>query len=122
MRRERVLKVVLVVIGLLFLAGVYPLITSIRSGWQASRESTDPMFISLYVTLGIFLLLAARNPSAHRSVIAFGAWANLAHAAVMTVMAIHLPNERKGLLIASAMFGLIGVALLALAPRRVSTA
>ena len=54
--------------------------------------------------------------------IAFGAWANLAHAAVMTVMAIHLPNERKGLLIASAMFGLIGVALLALAPRRVSTA
>jgi len=80
------------------------------------------MFISIYVTLGIFLLFAARNPSAHRSVIAFGAWANLAHAAVMTVMAIHLPNERKGLLIASAMFGLIGVALLALAPRRVSTA
>ena len=111
MRRERVLKVVLVV-----------LVTSIRSGWQANRESTDPMFISIYVTLGIFLIFAARNPSAHRSVIAFGAWANLAHAAVMTVMAIHLPNERKGLLIASAMFGLIGVALLALAPRRVSTA
>jgi uncharacterized protein DUF6632 len=122
MRRERVLKIVLVVIGLLFVAGVYPLITSIRSGWQANREDADPMFISIYVTLGIFLLLAARNPSAYRGVIAFGAWANLAHAAVMTVMAIHLPNERKGLLIASGVFGLIGVALLAVAPKRLSTA
>jgi Family of unknown function (DUF6632) len=122
MRRERVLKIVLVVIGLLFVAGVYPLITSIRSGWQANREDADPMFISIYVTLGIFLLLAARNPSAYRGVITFGAWANLAHAAVMTVMAIHLPNERKGLLIASGVFGLIGVALLAVAPKRLSTA
>ena len=122
MHRERVLKVVLVVIGLLFVAGVYPLITSIRSGWQANREEVDPMFASIYVTLGIFLLLAARNPSAHHSVIAFGASANLAHAAVMTVMSIHLPNERKGLLMASALFSLIGVVLIALAPRRVSTA
>ena len=121
MRRERVLKVVLVVIGLLFVTGVYPLITSIRSGWQANREAADPMFISIYITLGIFLLLAARNPSAHRSVIAFGAWANLAHAAVMTVMAFHLPNERKGLLIASTIFGLIGVALLTLSPAKPSS-
>jgi len=42
------------------------------------------MMLSLYVTLGIFLLLAARNPSANRSVIAFAAWANIAHAAVET--------------------------------------
>lgn len=128
MRRERVLKVVLVLVGLVFVTGIYPLVTSVRDGWQANKEQAEPMFMSLYVTLGIFLLLAARNPSAHRSVIAFGAWANLAHGAVMTVMAIHLANERHGLLIASAVFGLIGVALLALAPakqfleERVSTA
>ena len=38
MRRERALKVVLVVVGLLFSAGVYPLMTSVRSGWQATRS------------------------------------------------------------------------------------
>jgi uncharacterized membrane protein YoaK (UPF0700 family) len=43
------------------------------------------MMLSLYVALGIFLLLAARNPSAHRSVIAFAAWSSFAHGAVMAV-------------------------------------
>jgi hypothetical protein len=116
MTRERSLKAVLVLVGLLFVAGIYPLVGSVRDTWQANKESAEPMFISLYVTLGVFLLLAARNPSAHRSLIAFGAWANLAHAAVMVVMAVHITSERKGLLIASAVFGLIGLALLALAP------
>lgn len=120
MRQERVLKVVLVLVGLFFLAGVYPLITSIREGWQANKEDATPMGISLYVMQGIFLLLAARNPSANRGVITLTAWLNIAHAAVMTVMAIHLPNERQGLLTASAMFGLIGVALIALNPAKQS--
>jgi hypothetical protein len=114
MRRERVLKVVLVLVGLFFLAGVYPLVTTIRDGWQANKEDSTPMGVSLYVVQGIFLLLAARNPSANRGVITLTAWLNLAHAAAMTVMSIHLPNERQDLLIASALFGLIGVALIAL--------
>jgi|ERR1700724_3359105 hypothetical protein len=86
MRREKLLRIVLVLVGLIFLAGVYPLITSVRDGWRANKEDALPMGISLYVTLGVFLLVAARNPSANRSVIAFGGWANIAHAAVMTVM------------------------------------
>ena len=118
MRRERVLKVVLVVIGLLFVAGVYPLITSVRSGWQANKEDAEPMALSLYVTLGIFLLVAARNPSANRGVIAFAAWLNIAHAAVMAVMSVHLPNERQDLLIAAAIFGAIGAVLILLAPSK----
>ncbi len=40
------------------------------------------MMLSLYVTLGVFLLLAIRNPLANRSVIAFTAWSSFAHAAV----------------------------------------
>jgi hypothetical protein len=118
MVRERVLKVVLVVVGLLFVAGLYPLVTSIRQGWQANKEDAEPMGISLYVTQGVFLLLAARDPLANRGVITFAAWLNIAHAAVMTVMAIHLPNERQGLLIASAVFALIGVGLIALLPSK----
>ncbi len=72
MGRERVLKVVLVVVGLFFSAAVYPLIMFL------SREPALAMMLSLYVTLGIFLLLAAREPLAHRSLIAFTAWSSFA--------------------------------------------
>lgn len=112
------LKVVLVSVGLLFSAGVFVLVGSVQRSWQANKENADPVFISLYVTLGIFLLLAARNPSAHRSLIAYAGWANIAHAAVMIMMAIHLPNERRDLLVASAIFGFIGGVLVALAPAK----
>ena len=102
----------------IFLAGVYPLIMSIREGWQANKEDSLQMGISLYVMQGIFLLLAARNSSVNHGVITFAAWLNIAHAAVMTVMAIHLPHERQDLLVASAIFGLIGFGLLALLPTK----
>lgn len=118
MDRERALKVVLVLVGLLFSAAIYPVVTSVQSGWQANKEDALPMMLSLYFTLGIFLLLAVRHPSAHRSVIAFAAWSSFAHAAVMTVMSIHLATERRDLLIAAAAFGIIGAALIALAPAR----
>jgi uncharacterized membrane protein YhdT len=116
MWRQRALKVVLVLVGLVFTAAIYPLITSVRSGWQANKEDSLPMGLSLYVTMGIFLLVAARNPSANRGVIVFAAWLNIAHAAVMTVMAVHLPNERQDLLIASAVFAGIGAVLILLPP------
>src|SRR5262249_4820829 len=60
MKRERALKVVLVLVGLLFCAAVYPLML------MAKQDPALAMMMSLYVTLGIFLLLASRNPSAHR--------------------------------------------------------
>ena len=116
MNREKALKILLILLGLLFVAGVYPLVTSVRDGWQANKEGALPMMLSLYVTLGIFLLVAARNPSANRSVIAFAAWSSFAHAAVMAVMAVRLASERGGLLGAAAVFSVIGLALIALAP------
>jgi ABC-type Mn2+/Zn2+ transport system permease subunit len=115
---ERALKIVLVLVGLVFSAGLYPLVTSVRDGWQANKESALPMMLSLYVTLGIFLLVAARNPSENRSVIAFAAWSSFAHGAVMAVMSVHLPNERRELLIGAAVFGAIGAALIVLAPTK----
>src|SRR6476620_7742512 len=81
MIRERALKVVLVVVGLIFSALVYPLMMFVR------QEPALAMMPSLYVTLGIFLLLASRNPSANRSLIAFTAWSSFAHAAVMGMQA-----------------------------------
>jgi hypothetical protein len=111
MNRERALKVVLVVVGLLFLAGVYPLLMFFR------QEPALAMMLSLYVTLGIFLLLAARNPSAHRSLIAFTAWSSFAHAAVMGVQALRNLIPR-GELIGVAALIIIGIALIALAPAK----
>ena len=43
------------------------------------------MFITFYVTLGVFLVLAARKPLGYRHVIAFAAWQSLAHSAVMAI-------------------------------------
>ena len=68
MRRERALKVVLVVVGLTFCGLAYPLIMFVK---QAPAMA---MMFSVYVILGIFLLFASRNPSANRSLIAFTAW------------------------------------------------
>ena len=111
MRRERALKVVLVLVGLLFVAAVYPLRMMLR------QEPALAMMMSLYVTLGIFLLLASRNPSANRSLIAFTAWSSFAHAAVMAVQASQNMIERRELL-GVAFFGIVGAALIALAPAK----
>jgi uncharacterized membrane protein HdeD (DUF308 family) len=116
MNRERALKIVLVLVGLLFLAGVYPVTDSL---WHANQSMyTEVMIFSLYVALGIFLLIAVRNPSANRSLIAFTAWSSFAHAAVMAVMAFQKADERRELLIAVAVLGIIGVALIVLAPAK----
>lgn len=117
MNREKALKILLVLLGLLFVAGIYPLVGSVRSSWQANKEDCLPMFLGLYVTLGIFLLLAARNPSANRSLIAFTAWSSLAHAAVMGTQAFRKLIER-GELIGVAVLVIIGVAMIALAPSK----
>src|SRR2546427_7171520 len=116
MNRERVLKIVLVLVGLLFVAGVYPLITSVRSGWKANREDTEPMGISLYVMMGIFLLIAARKPAANRGVIVFAGWLNIAHATVMAVVAVYSSRARPGFPLPPALCWVFGGGPVALAP------
>lgn len=113
MIQERALKVVLVLVGLIFLAAVYPLTMFF------GREPALAMMFSLYVTLGIFLLLAARNPSANRSLIAFTAWSSLAHASLMAVQAYRNVIERSELFGVAALV-IIGAALIALAPAKQS--
>ena len=109
MNRERALKIVLLVVGLLFTALVYPLVLFVK------QEPALAMMLSVYVTLGIFLLLASRNPSANRSLIAFTAWSSFAHAMLMAGQAFARLIAR-GELIGSAVLIVIGVALIALAP------
>ena len=118
MKRELVLKIVLVLVGLLFTAGVYPLVGSLLH--PAGSDTGDTMMLSLYVALGVFLLIAVRNPSEHRSLIAFAAWSSFAHAAAMSILGLEIPNQRVGFLVGSAVLVVIGVALIALAPAKPS--
>lgn len=111
MRRERALKIALVLIGLLFLASAYPLALFFK------HEPALSMMFSLYVTLGVFLLLAVRNPSANRGVIAFTAWSSFAHAAVMGLQALQGFVERGELWGVLALI-IIGIVLISLAPAK----
>ena len=111
MNREMALKIVLALVGLLFLALLYPLAVFMR------QEPALSMMLSLYVTLGVFLLLAIRNPLASRSVIAFTAWSSFAHAAVMGTQALRNMISR-GELMGVAVLIFIGAALIALAPAK----
>ena len=120
MSRERALKSVLVVSGLFFLAGVYPLAMSLWV-WQHVGDIV-PMFLSVYVTLGAFLLIAARNPSAYRALIMFAAWSSLAHAGVMLMQAYSDVAGRPVLFGMAAILIVIGVPLIALMPTKQSVA
>src|SRR5438477_12442626 len=118
MWRKRALEVVLVLVGLLFSAGVYPLIGSLLH--PDDSDTGDTMMLSLYVALGIFLLIAVRNPTAHRSLIAFAAWSSFAHAVAMSILGLEIASQRIGFLVGSAVLVVIGVALIALAPAKAS--
>jgi Family of unknown function (DUF6632) len=83
-----------------------------------SREPAVPMIMSIYVTLGMFLLLAVRDPAANRSLIAFAGWANLAHAGVMAVQEYRNVIERQEL---AGVVVFVGAVLVALAPAKQST-
>jgi hypothetical protein len=116
MLRERALKIVLVLVGLFFSAAIYPAVGGLLD--PAHSDTGDTMQMGIYATLGVFLLLAVRNPSAHRSLIAFAAWSSFAHAVVMSTLGFEMPNERAGFLIGSGVLVAIGVALIVLAPRK----
>jgi len=121
MNREQALKVVLVIVGLIFLFAVYPLMMFLwPSGWrwQPNQPEYEQMILGIYATLGIFLLLASRNPSAHRSLIAFTAWSSLVHAAIMAMQAMHNAGERGHLLGDIPALVIVWAALIVLAPAK----
>lgn len=116
MTRDRALKATMVVVGLLFCAAIYPIAGDLWS--RSSADYGDDMMLSLYFTLGVFLLLAVRNPAAHRSLIAFTAWSSFAHAGVMSALGFEHPTERSDFWIGSAVLAVIGLVLLFLAPAK----
>lgn len=119
MNRERALQVVLMLVGLIFLVGVYPLMMFLwPSGWrwQPNQPEYEQMILGVYATLGVFLLIASRSPGEHRSLIAFTAWSSLVHAGIMTVQALQNNAEHAHLMGDIPALVIVGIALIALAP------
>jgi FtsH-binding integral membrane protein len=121
-KHKRTRQIVLAVIGLLYVGLLYPLYTDLwHSKWliQMHNEECEPMFITFFVSLGVFLLLAAKKPKQYRPLIAFAAWQSLAHSAVMIVQTVEAynhgtPRDFKDVIITA----IIGVVLLALVPSK----
>jgi hypothetical protein len=124
MKRERALQVVLVLVGLLYSFWGYFLFQALWHSRWLNGSDVGPMFLTLNMVLGIFLLLAVKQPAKHRSLIAYGAWSSLAHGFTMTIQSaeasahgIHRNDSPWDIVIV----GVIGVALLALLPAKQPT-
>ena len=117
MKRQRVLQVFLALLGLICLAGLYPLTGALRDGVASSINRQDQMILAIYIALGAFLLRAVRNPSDHRSLILFAGWSTIAHDSVMIVQGVQ-HHDLQGDLVPFAIIAVVGIALVALAPPR----
>jgi len=117
MGRERALKIVLTAVGLFFCSAVYPVA---MTSWRRDQPAyAVAILLSAYVPLGILLLIAVPNPSAHRSLIVFSGWSCSAQAAVMAAMAVRDRDER-GNLSGVIVLLIVGLALILLAPLKPS--
>jgi hypothetical protein len=123
MKRERTLQVVLVLVGLVYSFWGYFLFDALWHSSWLGHSDVLPMFLSLNTVLGVFLLLAVKQPAKHRSVIAYGAWSSLAHAFTMSIQSaeaaargMHRRDSPQDIVI----FVIIGIALLALLPGKQS--
>jgi hypothetical protein len=121
LRRERLLQVVMVIVGLDNLALIYFLYMDLRhSAWLlVQKNETDPMFLSFFIPVGVFLLMAARRPSEHRSMIALVAWWNISHGTVMAIQTVEARIHGVHRNFADVIIFLgIGVVLLVLLPEK----
>ena len=117
---KRIRQIIVALLGLFYVGLLYPLYTDLwHSKWliEMHNEECEPMFITFFVTLGVFLLLAARKPMQYRLVIAFAAWHSLAHSATMLIETIETyrhgtPRDYKDVIL----FGMIGIVVLVIVP------
>jgi len=118
-QRDQALRVVLVVVGLVFVFGLWPLMRLWPAGWQwqPNQGEYEQMFVGVYATLGIFLVLASKTPHSHRSLILFAAWSSIVHAGIMAVQAFRDTAEHGHFFGDIPVLALVGVVLLLLMPR-----
>ena len=119
-RDERLtyLRVAMVAVGIIFVAGIYPLMIIWPSGWTWHTGHSDypMMIVGVYATLGVFLIMGARDPMANLSLIWFTVWSSFVHAAIMAIQALepghhgHLMGDVPALIV-------VAIVLAVLTPR-----
>lgn len=98
--RLRYLRVALYAIGAIMVLGLMPLMMVWPDGfaWNPAQPEYEQMIVGMYATLGVFLILAARRPLSHRSLIWFTVWSSIVHGGIMLVQALADNTERANLL------------------------
>ena len=98
--RQQFLRIALIAVGLIFIFTLYPLGFVWPSGWTWGHGHSHylMMIIGVYATLGAFLIIASRNPDAHRSLIWFTIWSSIVHGGIMLVQALVDKTDRINLL------------------------
>jgi hypothetical protein len=90
------LRLALLLVGVIFIVGIYPLTIVWPSGWAwhtIGQSEYLQMILGVYATLGIFLVMASRNPLAHRSLIWFTVWSSVVHGGIMGVQSLSNPEH-----------------------------
>jgi hypothetical protein len=114
--RLQYLRIALMLVGVIFIVGIYPLTIIWPSGWSWHTGQSDylQMILGIYATLGVFLIIASKDPLAHRSLIWFAVWSSVVHAGIMAVQALldpqqigHLWGDVLALLVVALALGLL---------------
>jgi hypothetical protein len=122
--RVKYLRIALLVVGVIFIVGIYPLTILWPSGWSWNTGQSEylQMILGIYATLGVFLVIASRNPLAHRSLIWFTVWSSIVHAGIMAAQSVantqymgHLWGDVLALFV-------VAIVLAVFAPRGAATA
>jgi hypothetical protein len=118
--RMLALRTALIATGAVFIFGILPLSIVWPSGWAWGHGHSHylMMILGVYATLGVFLLLASRNPYADRSIIWFTVWSSVVHAAIMGIQSFTDAAERGHLLGDVPALLLVALVLGVLAPRK----
>jgi len=123
--RLKYLRVALVAIGITFIVGIYVLGIVWPSGWKwhsSGHSNYLDMIMGIYATLGVFLIIAARNPVAHLSLIWFTVWSSVVHGAIMAVQSFADPMDHGHLIGDVPALFVVAVVLGVLTPRSANAA
>lgn len=115
------LRIALVLVGIIFIAGIYPLTIVWPSGWAWHIEGVSvylQMILGVYATLGIFLILAARDPLQNLSLIWFTVWSSVVHGTIMGIQAIYYQQHIAHLFGDVPALFIVAILLGVLTPRR----
>ncbi len=112
------------IIVALWVCFIWAALSAVPDLWQSKwliemHNECEPIFLTFFVTLGVFLLLAARKPIQFWLVIAFAAWHSLAHSATMLIQTVEAyrhgtPRDDKDVI----GFGMIGIVMLLMVPSK----